>query len=59
MYKAVISVGISLVKHYNKYEHNVQLEIFYENEEDYDRKVRYWQAKCRKLVMEEIQKDEV
>ena len=59
MYKATISVGISLVKHYNKYEHSVAQEIFYKDEEEYDQKVKYWQAKVRKLVMEEMAKDEV
>jgi len=59
MYKAIINVEIVLTRHYNKYKHGVQQEICYENEEDYDMKVKQWQCRCRRLVMEEMKNDDV
>lgn len=59
MNKATITVSAKFSKHFQTYEHGAEVEIFFVNEEDYDSQVKYWQAKVRKLVMEEMRKDEL
>lgn len=59
MNKATVKVGCKLSKHFNSYEHSVEVEVCFDTPEEYDQKVKYWQAKCRKLVVEEMAKDEI
>ena len=59
MFKAIIRCDFKTSKNYRSYGHSIEQEVFFENEEDYCGKVKYWQAVVRKLVMEEMSKDDI
>ena len=58
MQKAKIKIEYRPVKNFQGYGLGSEIEIYFDTPEGYDSEVKYWQAKVRKLVQEEMKKDQ-
>ena len=59
MTKAKIRITYQPCKTFQKYGLESEVEINFDSDDEYDSKVKRWQAKIRKLVHEEMSKDEI